>query len=64
MIEQTYAEIYNTCSGSRDGLSGAISYSTIMDVAKSKSLTDYDDLLFYVGEVESNLAKNRAKDKK
>lgn len=63
MMEQTYTEIYSLCSGARDGMSGAINYSTILDVAKSKGLTDFDDLLFYTGEVESQLAKKREKKK-
>lgn len=63
MIEQMYADIYHTCSGARDGMSGAINYSTILDVAKSKGLNDFDDLLFYTGEVESQLAKKKEKKK-
>lgn len=40
-------------------MSGAINYGTVMDVAKSKGISDYDDLLFYVGEVEKRLMAKR-----
>lgn len=64
MMEQTYAEIFNKCSGARDGMSGSLNYSVLLDVAKSYGLTEFDELLEYANEVESLLAKNRDKAKK
>ena len=55
--------IYNQSSGARDGFSGALNYSVLLDVAKSQGLEDFDDLLYYANEMESNLNKKREKNK-
>ena len=64
MIEQPIIEIYNMCSNSREQMSGAINYSIILDVAKSKGYTDFDDILYYTNEVERLLNKKRESNKK
>lgn len=40
-------------------MSGALNYSVVLDVAKAKSITDFDDLLFYINEAESLISDNR-----
>ena len=62
-MEQTYVEIFNKCSGARDGMSGALNYSVLLDVARSYGLQEFDMLLEYANEVERLLAKNREKKK-
>lgn len=42
-------------------MSGAISYGLIIDVARSKGIREFDDLLHYTSEVERLLMKNRDK---
>ena len=63
MIEQPIIEIYNMCSNSREQMSGAINYSIILDVAKSKGYKEFDDLLFFANEMESLLHKKREANK-
>ncbi len=46
MIEQPIIEIYNLSSGARDGMSGSLNFSVLLDVAKSKGYKEFDDLLF------------------
>ncbi len=61
-LEYLYAEIYQICSGARNSMSGSIEYGVIMDIAKAKGLTDFEDLLYYVNSVENEIQKkNKAK---
>ena len=56
--------IYDQCSSSRDGMSGSLNYSVLLDVAKSKGIEDYEDLLYLANEIENELSKKRSNDKK
>jgi len=56
--------IYYQCSSSRDGMSGSLNYSVLLDVAKSKGIEDYEDLLYLANEIENELSKKRSNDKK
>lgn len=64
IIEQPIVEAYNLSSGARDGMSGSLQYSVLMDVAKSKGLDDFDDVLYYANEMERLLSKKRECSKK
>jgi hypothetical protein len=57
-------EIYNMSSSSRDGMSGALNYSVLLDIAKSTGLDDFEDLLFLARNIESELSKKRDAAKK
>ena len=57
-------DIYNMCSGAREGMSGSINYSVLLDVAKSKGLTNFEDLLYLTKEIESKLRDKKKKAKK
>ena len=63
MIEQPIIEIYNLSSGARDGMSGSLNFSVLLDVAKSKGYKEFDDLLFFANEMESLLHKKREANK-
>ena len=58
-IDSILINIYNQSSGARDGMSGTLNFSVLLDVAKSQGLTDFEDLLFLANEMESNLMKKR-----
>jgi len=57
-------DIYNMSSSSRDGMSGALNYSVLLDIAKSSGLDDFEDLLFLARNIESFLSKKRESNKK
>ena len=55
--------IYNQSSGARDGMSGALNYSVLLDIARSHGLSDFDDILYLADEMENNLRLKREKNK-
>ena len=57
-------EIYNLCGNARDGLSGNLSYSVLLDVAKSFGVKEFDDLLYFANQMEHHLNKKRESNKK
>lgn len=63
-IDSNIVEIYNLGSNARDGISGALQYGVIMDVAKSRGMNDFDDLLYYANCMEKLISEKRASAKK
>ena len=63
-LDSILVNIYNMSSGARDGMSGALNLSVLLDVAKSQGLDDFEDLLYLANEMETNLSKKRNSEKK
>jgi hypothetical protein len=63
-IDHNIVEIYNLCSNARDGMSGALQYGVVMDVAKSRGMSDFEDLLYYTNCMEKLINEKRASAKK
>ena len=63
-LDSILVNIYNMSSGARDGMSGALNFSVLLDVAKSQGLEDFEDLLYLANEMETNLSKKRNSEKK
>jgi len=63
-LDSILVNIYNMSSGARDGMSGALNFSVLLDIAKSQGLEDFEDLLYLANEMETNLSKKRNSEKK
>ncbi len=44
-------------------MSGSLSYSVLLDVARAKGYDDFDDILHYANTMESLLSKKREANK-
>jgi len=64
MMDSLLIEVYNQCSGARDGMSGKLDYSVLLKVAESQGLEEFDDLLMLTDKIESELSKKRESKKK
>ena len=64
ILDYHLVEIYNLCSNARDGISGSLNYSVLLDVSKSKGVTDFDDILYFSNQMEYYLNKKRESNKK
>jgi len=44
-------------------MSGSLNFSVLLDVARAKGYTDFDDIMFYANEMENLLSKKREANK-
>jgi len=51
-------EVYQLSSSARDGF-GCLNWSTLIEVAKSYGMTEFDDLIYYAGCCERYISENR-----
>ena len=61
--EQILTSIYSQCSSARDGF-GGLNWSVLIDIAKTKDLEEFDDLLDYARECEKLISEKREKESK
>ena len=58
-------EIYQTCSGIRDGMSASFTgYNAMIDIAKNSGVENIDDLLELTRIIENDISKKRDADSK